>query len=175
MNGDVRLLIVAPIQLIFGCKLLVTGALLWSMTRPHAVVGHPLYWPLVLALVGLAALQVAILLGIALRREAARRLGVGAGIAGVTIATVLCVLAPLVWYFAVFVLCIGLLMGTLTGVSVIVIVALYAPLALLILTIFEPIGSFGVAFRRDFGPFLACLLFAWTAARLDPGARSTAA
>jgi tetratricopeptide (TPR) repeat protein len=56
--------------------------------------------------------------------------------------------------------------GTLTGASVLVMVVLYAPFALLLLTIFEPIGSFGVAFRRDFGPFLACLLFAWAAARL---------
>jgi tetratricopeptide (TPR) repeat protein len=45
-------------------------------------------------------------------------------------------------------------------------IVLYAPFTLLMVTIFEPIGSFGVAFRRDFGPFLACLLFAWTAARL---------
>lgn len=56
--------------------------------------------------------------------------------------------------------------ATLTGTSVLVVAALYAPFALLLLTIFEPIGSFGVAFRRDFGPFLACLLMAWTAARL---------
>jgi tetratricopeptide (TPR) repeat protein len=56
--------------------------------------------------------------------------------------------------------------ATLTGASVLMVVALYAPFTLLLLTIFEPIGSFGVAFRRDFGPFLACLLFAWTAARV---------
>ena len=56
--------------------------------------------------------------------------------------------------------------ATLTGASVLAMVLLYAPFTLLMATIFEPIGSFGVAFRRDFGPFLACLLFAWTAARL---------
>ena len=56
--------------------------------------------------------------------------------------------------------------ATLTGASVLAMIALYAPFTLLMATIFEPIGSFGVAFRRDFGPFLACLLFAWTAARL---------
>lgn len=56
--------------------------------------------------------------------------------------------------------------ATLTGASVLIVAVLYAPFALLLLTIFEPIGSFGVAFRRDFGSFLACLLFAWTAARL---------
>jgi len=43
---------------------------------------------------------------------------------------------------------------------------LYAPCALLALTVFEPVGSFGVAFRRDFGPLLACTFFAWAAARL---------
>ena len=43
---------------------------------------------------------------------------------------------------------------------------LYAPFALLALTVFEPVGSFGVAFRRDFGPLLACTFFAWAAARL---------
>jgi tetratricopeptide (TPR) repeat protein len=32
--------------------------------------------------------------------------------------------------------------------------------------VFEPIGSFGVAFRRDLGPLLACTFFAWAAARL---------
>jgi len=35
-----------------------------------------------------------------------------------------------------------------------------------LLTIFEPIGSFGVAFRSNFGPFLACILMAWAAARI---------
>jgi tetratricopeptide (TPR) repeat protein len=43
---------------------------------------------------------------------------------------------------------------------------LYAPFALLALTVFEPVGSFGVAFRRDFGPLLAVTFFAWAAARL---------
>ena len=43
---------------------------------------------------------------------------------------------------------------------------LYAPFALLALTVVEPVGSFGVAFRRDFGPLLACTFFAWAAARL---------
>ena len=43
---------------------------------------------------------------------------------------------------------------------------LYAPFALLALTVFEPIGSFGVAFRRDFGPLLAVTFFGWAAARL---------
>ncbi len=43
---------------------------------------------------------------------------------------------------------------------------LYAPATLFLVTLVEPVGSFGVAFRRDFGPLLACTLMAWTAARL---------
>ncbi len=60
----------------------------------------------------------------------------------------------------------GFFAGTLTMGSVFALGLLYAPFVLLLLTIFEPIGSFGVAFRRDFGPFLACTLMSWTAARL---------
>src|SRR5262249_10322991 len=51
---------------------------------------------------------------------------------------------------------------------------LYAPFALLALTVFEPIGSFGVAFRRAFGPLLACTFFAWSAARLPLAVASLA-
>src|SRR5262249_40946670 len=43
---------------------------------------------------------------------------------------------------------------------------LYTPAALLLVTLFEPVGSFGVAFRRDYGSLLACTLFAWAAAFL---------
>jgi hypothetical protein len=56
--------------------------------------------------------------------------------------------------------------ATLTMGIVFVLALLYAPFVLLLLTIFESIGSFGVAFRRDFGPFLACVFMAWVAARL---------
>jgi hypothetical protein len=37
---------------------------------------------------------------------------------------------------------------------------LYVPAALLLATLFESIGSFGVAFRRDYGPLLVCTLLA---------------
>ena len=43
---------------------------------------------------------------------------------------------------------------------------LYVPAALLLATAFERIGSFGVAFRRDYGSLLACTLMAWAAAHL---------
>jgi tetratricopeptide (TPR) repeat protein len=43
---------------------------------------------------------------------------------------------------------------------------LYAPALLFLLTLVEPVGSFGVAFRRDFGPLLACTYMCWAAARL---------
>jgi hypothetical protein len=56
--------------------------------------------------------------------------------------------------------------ATLTMGIVFVLALLYAPFVLLLLTIFESIGSFGVAFRRDFGPFLACTFMAWVATRL---------
>ena len=60
----------------------------------------------------------------------------------------------------------GFFAATLTTASIFVLALLYAPFVLLLLTAFESIGSFGVAFRRDFGPFLACTFMAWTAARL---------
>ena len=59
------------------------------------------------------------------------------------------------------------LVGATSSLSAVFVLAvLYAPVALFLLTVFEPIGSFGVAFRRDFGPFLACTFIAWAAARL---------
>jgi len=60
----------------------------------------------------------------------------------------------------------GFFAATLTAASLFVLALLYAPFVLLLLTAFESIGSFGVAFRRDFGPFLACTFMAWVAARL---------
>ena len=60
----------------------------------------------------------------------------------------------------------GFFAATLTAASLFVLALLYAPFVLLLLTVFESIGSFGVAFRRDFGPFLACTFMAWVAARL---------
>jgi len=43
---------------------------------------------------------------------------------------------------------------------------LYVPLLILGMSLLEPIGSFGVALRRDYGALLACTLMAWTAAHL---------
>lgn len=60
----------------------------------------------------------------------------------------------------------GFFAATLTAASLFVLALLYAPFVLVLLTAFESIGSFGVAFRRDFGPFLACTFMAWVAARL---------
>jgi tetratricopeptide (TPR) repeat protein len=43
---------------------------------------------------------------------------------------------------------------------------LYIPACVLAATLLAPVGSFGVAFRRDYGSLLACALFSWTAAHL---------
>jgi tetratricopeptide (TPR) repeat protein len=68
--------------------------------------------------------------------------------------------------FAPALLAAGFFAATLTAASLFVLALLYAPFVLLLLTAFDSIGSFGVAFRRDFGPFLACTFMAWVAARL---------
>jgi tetratricopeptide (TPR) repeat protein len=41
---------------------------------------------------------------------------------------------------------------------------LYIPACVLAATLLAPVGSFGVAFRRDYGALLACALFSWAAA-----------
>lgn len=51
--------------------------------------------------------------------------------------------------------------GTLFGLA-----ALYVPACLLVATLVAPVGSFGVAFRRDYGSLLVCALFSWAAAHL---------
>ena len=43
---------------------------------------------------------------------------------------------------------------------------LYVPGCILAATLLAPVGSFGVAFRRDYGALLACALFSWPAALL---------
>ena len=60
----------------------------------------------------------------------------------------------------------GFLDATASLSTIFALSLLYAPFVLLLVTLFESIGSFGVAFRRDFGPFLACILMAWAAARI---------
>ena len=42
----------------------------------------------------------------------------------------------------------------------------YVPATILLLVLFEPIGSFGVILRRDYGSLLACTLMSWAAAHL---------
>jgi tetratricopeptide (TPR) repeat protein len=42
----------------------------------------------------------------------------------------------------------------------------YVPAAILLLTIFAPIGSFGLILRRDYGTLLSCTLLAWAASHL---------
>jgi tetratricopeptide (TPR) repeat protein len=44
------------------------------------------------------------------------------------------------------------------------IAVLYIPACVLAATLLAPVGSFGVAFRRDYGALLACALFSWAAA-----------
>jgi tetratricopeptide (TPR) repeat protein len=44
--------------------------------------------------------------------------------------------------------------------------ALYVPGCILAATFIAPVGSFGVAFRRDYGSLLVCALFSWAAAHL---------
>jgi tetratricopeptide (TPR) repeat protein len=56
--------------------------------------------------------------------------------------------------------------STSSLLTVVALALLYAPAVLLLLTLLEPVGSFGVAFRRDFGSLLACTWMAWAAARL---------
>src|SRR5918993_3077535 len=47
----------------------------------------------------------------------------------------------------------GFLSATASFSTIFALALLYSPFVLLLVTVFEPIGSFGVAFRRDFGPF----------------------
>ena len=68
--------------------------------------------------------------------------------------------------FAPAILAASFFSATLNIGIVFVLALLYAPVVLILLTIFESIGSFGVAFRRDFGPFLACTFMAFAATRL---------
>lgn len=60
----------------------------------------------------------------------------------------------------------GFISATASFSTIFALALLYAPCVLLLVTLFEHVGSFGVAFRRDFGPFLACVLMSWAAARI---------
>jgi len=43
---------------------------------------------------------------------------------------------------------------------------LYVPATILVMLFFEPLGSFSVVWRRDYGTLLACTLMAWAASHL---------
>lgn len=42
----------------------------------------------------------------------------------------------------------------------------YVPVTILLVSLFEPVGSFGLILRRDYGVFSTCVFAAWTAAHL---------
>ena len=63
------------------------------------------------------------------------------------------------WWFVSFAP--GNFFSTLLGVAI-----LFVPCLILIVTLSEPIGSFGVVIRRDYGTLLTCTLMAWAAAHL---------
>ncbi|HEX8140646.1 MAG TPA: tetratricopeptide repeat protein [Pyrinomonadaceae bacterium] len=51
--------------------------------------------------------------------------------------------------------------STVLGLSI-----LYVPATILLMLFFEPLGSFSVVVRRDYGTLLACTLMAWAASHL---------
>ncbi len=50
--------------------------------------------------------------------------------------------------------------------TVLALALLYLPATILAISLFEDVGSFSVAFSRDYGALLACTLMAWAAAHL---------
>ena len=50
--------------------------------------------------------------------------------------------------------------------TVISLAFVYIPIIILLMTLFEPLGSFSVVLRRDYGPMLCCGLMAWAAAHI---------
>jgi tetratricopeptide (TPR) repeat protein len=64
---------------------------------------------------------------------------------------------------------VGFVLATSTLSGIFALALLYVPATLLAMVFLEPIGSFGVAFRRDYGPFLACALSSWAASHLPFG------
>jgi tetratricopeptide (TPR) repeat protein len=50
--------------------------------------------------------------------------------------------------------------------TVISLAILFVPITILVMIIFEPMGTFGVVLRRDYGPLLVCTLLSWAAAHL---------
>ncbi|MEO6392932.1 MAG: tetratricopeptide repeat protein [Pyrinomonadaceae bacterium] len=50
--------------------------------------------------------------------------------------------------------------------SMLAMVLLFVPASIFTLSLMEPIGSFGLLVRRDFGTVVTCILFAWSASHL---------
>lgn len=50
--------------------------------------------------------------------------------------------------------------------SLLTLTVFYVPTTILLLTLLEPIGSFGLLLRRDYGTLLACTLLSWAAGHL---------
>lgn len=63
------------------------------------------------------------------------------------------------WWFVSFAP--GNFFSTIIGIAL-----LYVPCLIILLTLSEPVGSFGVVLRRDYGTLLTCTLMAWAAAHL---------
>ncbi|MEW6131449.1 MAG: tetratricopeptide repeat protein [Acidobacteriota bacterium] len=59
-----------------------------------------------------------------------------------------------------------LLSPTGSWLTVVALALLYVPATILVISLLENIGSFGVAFNRDYGALLTCTLMAWAAAHL---------
>lgn len=53
-----------------------------------------------------------------------------------------------------------------TIISVLSLSIIYIPITILILLYLEPLGSYGVIFRRDYAPLITCTLMGWTATHL---------
>ncbi len=104
-----------PLELFFGAKLLVTGALISFLVQKSGTGDRAPIGPIIFVLGWLAALQLFIMVGLAYRSDVARQLGVGVCIAGGTIAVVLCLLAPFGWYLGVFIMALGLALLFLNG------------------------------------------------------------
>ena len=103
------------LELFFGGKLLVTGALISYLVKVMDAGDKSPLGPIVFVLACLAALQIFIMVGLAARSDLARQLGVAVCIAGGTIAGVVCLLAPFGWYLAIFIMGLGVLLLLLNG------------------------------------------------------------
>lgn len=53
-----------------------------------------------------------------------------------------------------------------TFISILSLSIIYVPITILVLIFIEPLGSYGVVFRRDYAPLLACTLMSWAATHL---------